>query len=926
MTLAPIRSASHAVSYFERSEHSDYYLYNDVCPSVWAGKAAEHLGVAGQVVTPSQFKRFLDGEIAGFVIGAERAGQRQHKPGWDLQFAPSKSVSVVALVGGDQRVIEAHDRAVNDALAMLEKQAVFTRTHTRGFEGKDQYQQQVSDNLLAAMFRHDTSRSLDPQLHSHAVVLNATLRANGQWRSLESRHFYALQKEAGLAYRQSLAASLRELGYDLQRTADSNFEITGVPDELLASFSQRRDVIDIKLAELGLTRDTAPAHVKEKIAHDTRVKKVTTDRVLLLDQWRGTSKQHGLDAEHFARHAHERSVKLTWNEEVKVKGRDQLEKLIKQVISTLSERDAIFSRAELVAQLNSLAVGYGISCGQVTNGVEWAEAQELIIAGKTTHRYSSQFQCWKQIDAYTTPEALRLEKQMIETMLAGRCAARSEFSSFEIENIIKSAVSDSKQQGFDGWTAGQKTAVRAVLSSADQFIAVQGYAGTAKTSTALKTIAIEYEGLGYQVIGMAPSASACAALLDGAKLDHVVTVASHLLKPLAKDSAQKKQLWLVDEASLLATKDMSRLLEKARSQQAKVVLVGDIKQLGSVEAGAAFRQLQDNGIVTYELDEIVRQKNEYVLDSVHHSLVGDAERALEVLAEGGGRVVETSGDAGSRHKEIVDQYINLTQDQRKETLVIDPSREGCDQLNEYLRQGLKLSGDISHEEIKTQRLERVDLTKAAAQDVLNYQAEDVIRFSRAYKSKQIDKNSYWSVRGMDSSKGVVELAASDGQTIVWNPAAWGAKSQVFRRAECSLSIGDKLIWSVNDRELGVTNGSKAVVQKIDIERETAEIEFASGCRCTVSLNDHQYQHWSYDYVTTVHAAQGKTADRVIFHAESFRRNLSSQKALYVAISRSKHEVTIYTDSKDKLIEQIKEHAGEKQYANEKTCQVEYDMN
>ena len=175
----------------------------------------------------------------------------------------------------------------------------------------------------------------------------------------------------------------------------------------------------------------------------------------------------------------------------------------------------------------------------------------------------------------------------------------------------------------------------------------------------------------------------------------------------------------------------------------------------------------------------------------------------------------------------------------------------------------------------------------------------------------------WDLQFSPSKSVSVAALVGGDQTIVWNPAAWGAKSQAFRQAECDLSIGDKLIWSVKDKDAGVTNGSKAVVQKIDVEGKTAEIEFASGCRRTISLKDHQSQHWNYDYVTTVHAAQGKTADRVLFHAESFRRNLSSQKALYVAVSRAKNEVTIYTDNKEMLIEQIKEQAGEKQNAIEK---------
>lgn len=247
---------------------------------------------------------------------------------------------------------------------------------------------------------------------------------------------------------------------------------------------------------------------------------------------------------------------------------------------------------------------------------------------------------------------------------------------------------------------------------------------------------------------------------------------------------------------------------------------------------------------------------------------------------------------------------------------MDPSREGRDQLNQYLRQALKSCGDIAHEGIDSKRLETVDLTSVEAKDFNNYQLNDVIKFGRSYANKGVDKNSYWRVAGVNAGDCIVRLTSSEGQVVIWNPLAWGAKSQLFRQVECELSVGDQLRWAINDRGLGISNGAKGVVRRINVEEKSAEIEFSSGLRRLLNLNDQQAQHWNYAYVSTVHAAQGKTAKRVICHLESFRRNLSSQKALYVVISRAKYNVCVYTDNKLKLIEQIKEHAAEKGCANE----------
>lgn len=497
MTLAPIRSSIHAAAYFERGDHADYYLMDDVCPSVWLGCGSELLGIKNQAVHSERFKRYLAGDIAGQKIGTEREGAWQHKPGWDLQFSPAKSISIAALVGGDERIINAHDRAVKEALNFLEQKAALIRVHSRDEKGQDVYKQVPTRNLLAAVFRHNTSRALDPQLHSHAVILNATQRSDGKWRSLESRHLYVLQKEAGLAYRQLLATSLRELGYELERTADANFEIAGISKSLLNAYSQRRNAVDQKLAELGYTRETAPAVIKERVAHEDRANKKSVERSQLENDWNKTAQQHDFNAKEFTQYVVNRAASQDYKISLKVEIRDQLENIVRQAIDSLSERDAVFSRKALEDSLTQLAVGYGIPAKQIAIGISWAEEQGMLVGDRETKSYSTQFQCWKNVEAFTTPQNLLTEQKAIQVMQAGRQLIPAEFNSREIENIIHAAELESQQQGYNGWTAGQKTAMRGILSSNDQFVALQGSAGTAKTSTVLKTIAAQYKSCGY---------------------------------------------------------------------------------------------------------------------------------------------------------------------------------------------------------------------------------------------------------------------------------------------------------------------------------------------------------------------------------------------------------------------------------------------
>jgi conjugative relaxase-like TrwC/TraI family protein len=344
MTIAPIRSSEHAVGYFERSDHADYYALDEVCPSSWEGQTAEVLGIRGQAVDPNKFKRYLSGEVAGVKLGSTRKTDKcRHKPGFDLQFSPPKSVSIAALVGGDRRIIEAHNKAVSDALSLIEEKAIFTRVHTLDKNGEDQTHHHGTGNLLAAVFRHETSRKLDPQLHSHAIILNLTKTSDAQWRSIESRHFYCLQKEIGLLYRQNLAVRLLDLGYELERKKGSTFEIKQIPESVINAFSQRKSEIDKTLAELGYTRDSAPASLKEKIAHTNRDKKQYLETNELHKYWSSIEEKYSFSSKSLVRDVNTKSMLSSFKEDIKAYRFDVLRQITEESIKEISERESVFS-------------------------------------------------------------------------------------------------------------------------------------------------------------------------------------------------------------------------------------------------------------------------------------------------------------------------------------------------------------------------------------------------------------------------------------------------------------------------------------------------------------------------------------------------------------------------------------------------------
>ena len=288
-TIGAIGSSAQASSYYEAD---DYYADGGLSPSEWQGEGAKELGLEGEIEREA-FRDMLDGKLPdGQQLGTTRDGKLEHRPGWDVTMSAPKSVSIMAEVAGDRRLVGAHDRAVKVALAFAERHAAATRIRQDGTVERHQ-----TGNLAIASFRHDTSRAQDPQLHTHNVILNMTRDADGNWRSLEPRALYQLQKAIGAIYRQELAIGVRALGYEIEPGKDSLFEIKGVSPDVIRAFSERAAQVEARLAERGQTRETASAEEKQIAALDTREAKKHIDRADLVREWRATADAAGFGQE-----------------------------------------------------------------------------------------------------------------------------------------------------------------------------------------------------------------------------------------------------------------------------------------------------------------------------------------------------------------------------------------------------------------------------------------------------------------------------------------------------------------------------------------------------------------------------------------------------------------------------------------------------
>lgn len=888
-TISAIGSSAQASSYYEAD---DYYADGGLSPSEWQGEGAKELGLAGEVERDA-FRDMLDGRLPdGQQLGTTHESKLEHRPGWDVTMSAPKSLSIMAEVAGDRRLVGAHDRAVKAALAFVERHASATRIREDGKVARHQ-----TGNLVVASFRHDTSRAQDPQLHTHNVIMNMTRDADGNWRSLEPRAFYQLQKAIGAIYRQELAVGVLELGYEIETGKDSLFEIKGVSPDVIRAFSERAAQVEARLAERGQTRATASAEEKQFAALDTREAKQAASRTELVGEWRATADLAGFgQAERQQLVENAKANAADTDHRLAIHGEGDLAayRAVTYAAENLGERQSVFSAADLEKEAGRYGMGK-VTAAQIGQAIARASNDGVLEPRTYLDKFGAEFA------GFTTATNIENERRLLRAEVEGRDAVRPIHSLRQ----AASAVAKAELRSDHRWNSGQRDATRALLTSTNRVIAVQGFAGTAKTTTVLATFAAEAKARGLSVTPLAPTASAARTLSDALGM-RGATVAKHVL---GNPDKTRGGIWIVDEASMLSARDMASLLALGEKANARIVLVGDVKQLGSVDAGAAFKQLQDAGMQTAKLDEIVRQTNVATKDAVQASIEGDARKALSALDRGGGTIIEQD-ERTDRFAAIAKAYAQLDERARARTLVIEPSREGRDALTVEIRSELAKTGALSGLEITMQSLVNKGLSRAEARDPASYERGDMVRFTRDYADKGVARAQAYRIEQIDPVKAAITLKAEDGREIDWRLRQWGAsKVQAFSPQPLELKVGDRIQFTRNDRELGRINGGRGTVSAIDQHSRTATIRNARGQTGTLNLDTVRDQHIRHAYVETAFAAQGRTADRVMIHVDSKATNLVDQKSFYVSLSRAKESVAIYTNDRAKLVSAINERAG-----------------
>jgi conjugative relaxase-like TrwC/TraI family protein len=867
-------SAKQAETYYqEKYSQDDYYTEERRVVGQWFGRGAEALGLADQI-SPDDFRAVLHGQnpASGQVLVPNAKGSDERRAGWDATFNAPKSLSIQALVGDDARLADAHRAAVSRALTELERYAL-SRQHG-GHEWV------VTGNVVAARFDHIAARPSrdaddgygpDPHLHTHVVIANMTTRPDGAWRGLDPVEIYRSQSFATAVYRSELAREVQRLGYRIDVTgADGRWELEGYTREQVMAFSRRRQDIEAAMARQGLSGAAAA----QNVAHQTRRSKDRRDEDSLRTEWRERAREYGIGM-----------VQPSGYERI-APAQSEVEDALEYSVAHNTEREAVIDRRALEATALQHAMGRA-DLEQVRREADARErGGNLIRIGAAVS--SPQGAC-------TTPEMVALERENLDRMRHGQGGAESIASAEQVRAWAEKR----------GLLTDQLGAAEITLTANDWMTAIEGRAGTAKTTTvgAIREFA---EERGYVVRGFAPTTRAVKALTEVGIT--ASTVASLVENTLSKTTA--KGIWIIDESSLLGTWQVNRLLHKARDARvARIVFVGDQRQHHAIEAGRPLYQMQQAGMRVVRLDIIRRQRDPELRDAVTHAAKGEIGAAIAIL-ERQERIRELA-DIAERYASIAREYV-AAHGAVECVLVVSPANEERRQLNAVIRQALKESGLVDSREVEQTILLSRDLTRPQRGQARSYEVGDIVRFTRGSKRMAIGKGAYARVELVDPENDRLSIRAGDGRLISYSPKRLSGV-EVFREEGRTFAAGDRIQFRAPEPTLKVANGEFATI--VSINERTGRIRTQDGREIDATVEG--LRHIDYGYASTSHSSQGATVDRVIVNIDTARSaELVNRKQFYVSISRARHNISVYTDDRNRL-DQVTSRSREKSMALER---------
>ncbi|WP_312431619.1 MobF family relaxase [Achromobacter sp.] len=921
------RSAANKASHYYADQKDDYYS-RDGTAAQWQGKAAEALGLTGSIQQEA-FLRALRGEFGSDVTLSRSVRlDAKARAALDMTFSPPKSVSIQALAGKDSSVIEAHDQAVTKALEFLEQELLRARQTEKGITTTER-----TGNAAIAKFRHETARPTegaysDPQLHTHALLMNVTQRADGTWAAVSNDEIYRLKSMVESVYHAELASGLEKAGHRI-RYQGKSFELAHISRAHIEGFSKRSQDINAELAAIGETRGTASRALKQTIALKTRLDKapeITRDE--LQKDWERQVSELGIELGSTKRQRrNEKDVTpapgATGPGASPAPPASELsppaaallaDECLRWAIKHHTERESVMDGHEMLKTALRRSHGTGVKVADLKGAVKRSLDKGHLILGTLHYRHAkdrdgagmsraaivdalvqggmskrhAEAQVRKSVARgeyvltgarYTTQSAREREKRILQIEREGR----DKVAPILLAETAQAALADKKLK------PGQLAAAGLILSTSHRFVGVQGLAGTGK-SHMLAQVKEAAEAAGYRVQAVASYGKQIEALRE---LNMEARTVASVLEARQKDrfKLDEKTVLVIDEAGVVPARIMERLMKMAEADGARVVMLGDTGQTKAIEAGRPFHQLQAAGMETSLMGDIIRQKSPELKAAVELAAAGNASASLAVL-DGKLKAVHSIDDDGTRYDAIASKYATLDADERRETLIVTGTNDSRNALNEATHQALGLSGRGFDFNLLTRR----DTTQAERRVAKYYVAGDILQPERDYKTGNLRQTEMYRVIGIapDKPNDLVVEHVITGERTQFNPAR-AAKLSVYEPVQAELSAGDWVRVTRNNAKLDLVNGGRFEV--LAVTPTTVTIG-GNGRRLTLDASTGPL-HLDRAYATTSHSAQGLTCDRALINAESFSRT-TQRDVYYVAISRARHQTEIYTNDASEL--------------------------
>jgi conjugative relaxase-like TrwC/TraI family protein len=934
MSMSAVSGGSAAASYYSSDNY--YTLEQAAEASEWAGKAAEALGLKGPV-DEKAFADILEGKLPNGDVIKSPSGE--HRAGLDLTFSAPKTVSLLALVGGDERIQVAMKESVEATLAWAEENLVEARVWDK--EASLQVREKTG-NLVAATFAHDVNRNGEPQLHIHAVVLNATQASDGKWHAVHNDALYKHQHLLGAIQNAELRSRIEALGYETvpaKNPVDGSFEIKGINRDVVDAYSTRSAEIKAHLADGNRSsprerelaalatrnaKEPALSPDERKVAWGATAERVGFDPAPMIPTSRAREVSHDTVWSRLtssARNIGAQGMAMLSAMKLTPKDGDELvperlgrlapkEYAAAQAVASaareLGENEAAYSRNDLI--LKSLERYGPITVKDIEARIDGLIDKKLLVAGE---------------QLMTKQSTIELERRIIDRAKLGESAVAPVAQGNDVSARLQDAARDI---GLRRLNEGQEKAGVAVLTSTDRIHLVQGSAGTGK-SAALGPVASIARAEGLNVIALAHASrtakdfgqkvDAPAMTVDGF-LGKYGRVLDGTARPEKMDEARDAlsgSLILIDEASQIGNSRLDKLIDLSNKiDVGRLVFAGDTRQLPAIEAGKPFDRLQNAGLNTSHITENLRAQTPQMVELNKALEVRDIDKAFDVLAPA--TIEVAKGQVATTAAQL---WAGLSPEQRADTLMLASGRAMRTAGNAAAQAELKARGDIGHNGISLTVLDRVTITREGARQLKGYQEGRIVEFRTNLTAQGFARGERGTVTEVKNGK--VELAMAHGELRVFDPSRLARNlSQdavtIYDLKQVALHEDDQIRWTAKDAGRDINNNDMARVTGID--GQSISIATRDGATHQLPYGDPMLERLDLAYAINVHVAQGMTAKDGIIMMSAQEKQLNSAAGFLVAVTRIADNATLVVDNAQKVERDVAHNPGDKTSAVEAT--------